>query len=169
MSPRKPNSAAAPQPIPDPDSAIPLLAEGDAVVIAVAPPFMVDKSKRPHRSKAPPSNEMIVAACHSLLLDYLTGPAGLPVTAAEDAADRAASALFPPPPVQTTGDTKLARLIALLRRPRGASLADMVAATGWQAHSVRGALSGALKKKMGLVITSEMAGDVRVYCLPAEG
>jgi hypothetical protein len=162
--------ATAPQPTSDTDSPIASLAAGDAVVIAVAPPFMVAKSQRLHLSKAPPSNDVIAAACHALLLDYLVGTAGLPMTDAEAAADRAACVLFPPPlPVQPASDTKLARLIALLRRPQGASLADMVAATGWQAHSVRGALSGALKKKMGLVVASEVAGDVRVYRLPPEG
>jgi hypothetical protein len=41
-----------------------------------------------------------------------------------------------------------------LRRPEGATLADIMSATGWQAHSVRGFLSGALGKKMGLTIES---------------
>ncbi|HXQ17725.1 MAG TPA: DUF3489 domain-containing protein [Caulobacteraceae bacterium] len=40
---------------------------------------------------------------------------------------------------------------------------DMMAATGWQAHSVRSAMSGALKKKLGLVIESEKAAGGRVY------
>ncbi len=51
--------------------------------------------------------------------------------------------------------TKLARLIELLRRKDGATIADLTEATGWQAHSVRGALSGTLKKKLGLAVTSE--------------
>ena len=44
----------------------------------------------------------------------------------------------------------------MLRRERGATVAETVAALGWQAHSVRGAISGALKKKRGLTIQSEM-------------
>ncbi len=55
---------------------------------------------------------------------------------------------------------KLARLEALLLREGGATLTQMMEATGWQKHSVRGALSGGLKKK-GLVITSEQ--PERVY------
>jgi hypothetical protein len=43
------------------------------------------------------------------------------------------------------------------------ALEDMMAATGWQAHSVRGAMSGALKKNQGLVIESEKAAAGRVY------
>ena len=63
---------------------------------------------------------------------------------------------------RTAGKTKLDQLTALLARPRGASLAEMVAATGWQAHSVRGALSGALKRR-GLEIASEKIDGVRRY------
>lgn len=64
--------------------------------------------------------------------------------------------------------SKQARLVALLRRRRGASLAELVEVTGWQAHSVRGAISGTLKKKLGLTITAEkVAGRGRVYRLAA--
>ena len=58
---------------------------------------------------------------------------------------------------------KLGALIALLKRPEGATIETMVAATGWQAHSVRGAMSGALKKKLGLTIDSEKTEGARVY------
>jgi hypothetical protein len=50
--------------------------------------------------------------------------------------------------------TKTAKILALLHRPAGASLGELRKATGWQAHSVRGFLSGAVKKKMGLRIDS---------------
>jgi hypothetical protein len=59
--------------------------------------------------------------------------------------------------------TKLAALIAVLSTPRGATLAQMTALTGWQTHSVRGALAGALKKKRGLKIVSVKTGEERVY------
>lgn len=51
--------------------------------------------------------------------------------------------------------TKQAQIIALLRRPEGASIAEIVEVTGWQAHSARGMISGALKKKLGLAITAQ--------------
>ena len=51
--------------------------------------------------------------------------------------------------------TKQAAIIAMLQRPEGATIAEIVAATGWQAHSARGMISGALKKKLGLPVTSE--------------
>ena len=55
--------------------------------------------------------------------------------------------------------TKQAILIELLKRPKGATIEQMTTKTGWQAHSVRGAISGTLKKKLGLVVTSEQPED----------
>lgn len=64
--------------------------------------------------------------------------------------------------------TKQATLIAMLRAPGGATIAEIMEATGWQSHTVRGAMSGALKKKLGLEVTSEKVKDRgRVYKLPA--
>lgn len=52
----------------------------------------------------------------------------------------------------------------MLRRPKGATIEHLVKATGWQAHSVRGAISGALKRKRGLTVTSiAESGGARVY------
>lgn len=60
--------------------------------------------------------------------------------------------------------TKQAMLIALLQAPDGATMEEIVAATGWLAHTARGAMSGALGKKLGLVVTSEKdAARGRVY------
>jgi len=70
------------------------------------------------------------------------------------------------PPTQRAG-TKQAMLIAMLQRPEGATIAEIVAATGWMAHSARGAISGVLKKKLGLDVTSEKDGRGRTYKLPA--
>ena len=56
---------------------------------------------------------------------------------------------------KTRDGTKQAMIIELLKRPGGATLAEIVEATGWQAHTVRGAMAGALKKKLGLTVTSE--------------
>jgi hypothetical protein len=50
--------------------------------------------------------------------------------------------------------TKQALLIAMLQRSDGATMAEIIAATGWQPHSARGAMSGALGKKLGLVVVS---------------
>ena len=59
-----------------------------------------------------------------------------------------------PKPVAVRAGTKQAQIIALLQRPEGASIGEIVEATGWQAHSIRGMISGALKKKLGLPVTS---------------
>jgi hypothetical protein len=58
--------------------------------------------------------------------------------------------------------TKLDQLIALLQAPAGATIVDMTAATGWQQHSVRGALAGALKKR-GHSIASQKQDGIRTY------
>ena len=66
-------------------------------------------------------------------------------------------------PEAQTG-TKLSALVDLLKRKNGATIPDIAAATGWQSHSVRGAISGALKKKMGLTVVSALEeGRGRVY------
>lgn len=61
-------------------------------------------------------------------------------------------------------ETKLSVLIDLLERPEGANLEDMIAATGWQKHTIRSALSHALAKKRGYQIVSEKTENAaRVY------
>jgi hypothetical protein len=59
--------------------------------------------------------------------------------------------------------TKLAVIIGLLRRPEGAQLADLMTATGWQAHSVRGTLSGHVRRKLNLDLVSEKTDAGRIY------
>ena len=60
--------------------------------------------------------------------------------------------------------SKQARLVEMLRQPEGATIDEIVKALEWQAHTVRGAMSGALKKKLGLTIESEKVDDRgRVY------
>lgn len=60
-----------------------------------------------------------------------------------------------PPSSHVRPGTKLALLIDLLNRKQGVTIEEAVEATGWQAHSVRGAISGTIKKKLGLTVTSE--------------
>lgn len=65
-----------------------------------------------------------------------------------------------PAPAKRT--TKLETLTALLQRPEGASIAEMMSATGWQQHSVRGVLSGTLRKK-GVEVVSLIRDGERRY------
>lgn len=81
-----------------------------------------------------------------------TQPAGQIETAKLDVAPKSA-----------TPGGKLGKVVELLSRAEGAKLEDMMAATGWQAHSVRGAMSGALKRHRGLTISSEKGEEGRVY------
>jgi hypothetical protein len=65
--------------------------------------------------------------------------------------------------------TKQATLIAMLRAPEGATIEEITVATGWQSHTVRGAMAGALKKKLGLEVTSaKVEGRGRIYRLPVD-
>ena len=67
-------------------------------------------------------------------------------------------------PTQGRAGTKRARLVAMLEASEGASTAEIVAAFGWQPHTVRGAIAGALKKRLGLQVGSAaIEGRGRVY------
>ena len=79
--------------------------------------------------------------------------------------EHAAKAAAPKLPTQRAG-TKQAQIIAMLQRPEGATVAEMVEATSWQSHTVRGSISGALEKRLGLPIAAEkVEGRGTVYRL----
>ena len=60
--------------------------------------------------------------------------------------------------------TKSGQCLTLLRRHEGATIEELMTATGWQSHSVRGFLSGAVKRKLGLTVTSAVGQDgIRRY------
>ena len=85
------------------------------------------------------------------------------VSAPKDAAE-ALSDPVAQRPVAIRAGTKQAEIIALIQRPEGASIAEIVEATGWLAHSARGLISGGLKKKLNLPITAEkVTGRGTVY------
>ncbi|OHC75229.1 MAG: hypothetical protein A3G18_09685 [Rhodospirillales bacterium RIFCSPLOWO2_12_FULL_58_28] len=60
-------------------------------------------------------------------------------------------------------DSKQAQLIAMLKRPQGASINEIVSSFGWLPRTARGAIAGALKKKLGLNIVSEKIDSRRIY------
>ena len=69
-------------------------------------------------------------------------------------------------PTPTTSKQQL--VLSLLTRPIGATLEEMMEASGWQRHSVRGAISGTIKKRLGFVIASNVEERGRVYRIAAE-
>jgi len=92
-----------------------------------------------------------------------------PVTLAEPKIEAAVGTIEAPAQTEaakprTRDNTKQAQVIAMLKRPEGATITQICEATGWQAHTVRGTFAGAFKKKLGLDITSTKdAGAERVY------
>lgn len=66
-------------------------------------------------------------------------------------------------------NSKQAQVVELLKRKQGATIEQISQATGWQAHTVRGFIAGALKKRLGLLVTSDKSeGQARVYRVQAE-
>jgi len=94
------------------------------------------------------------------------GKSGKQASPAKNAKRRAKPAKSTKNAARARQGSKTARILDLLKRSGGASGADLMKATGWQAHSVRGFISGVLTRKMGLNVTSTKAEDgVRRYSL----
>ena len=93
-----------------------------------------------------------------------TSPVETPLETETETDGIAAEPADPKPTPRTRDHSKQATVIELLRRPEGATLGQMTEATGWMIHTTRGFLAGAVKKRLGLTLTSEMPeGSVRVY------
>ena len=93
-----------------------------------------------------------------------TGAAATQVVTASPSAETNTGTTTPAPSAKLG---KLDKLIDLLRRPVGASLPELMTVSGWQAHSVRGAIAAAIPKKLGTKVVSEKQDSVRRYRLPA--
>jgi len=81
--------------------------------------------------------------------------------------DRLWLALEALPDPRPARPSKQADVIALLRRPEGATIEEVRTATGWQPHTVRGLFSGALRKKLGLTVMGAKEDRGRVYRIAA--
>jgi hypothetical protein len=76
---------------------------------------------------------------------------------------RSSATITEPAPAALPKTSKQDQVLGLLRRPDGATLDDIMATTGWQAHSVRGFLSGTVRKKLGLTLVSDIKDGKRGY------
>lgn len=63
--------------------------------------------------------------------------------------------------------TKIETVLSMLRRPEGADVTALSEATGWQVHSVRGAIAGHIKKKLGLTVATEKVEGKTIYRVEA--
>ena len=88
--------------------------------------------------------------------DNVTTAAATQAATATRSKPKTKRSAFPEPAAPEEGrQTKQAILVGLLQRPAGASIAELVKASGWQNHSIRGAISFTLKKKRGLNVSSQ--------------
>ena len=83
------------------------------------------------------------------------------IEAAVTAIETAARAEIKTP--RTRDNSKQATVIGMLKRPEGATIQQIMAATGWLSHTVRGTFAGTFKKKLGLALVSDKVAGDRVY------
>lgn len=72
-------------------------------------------------------------------------------------------------PAEVASQTKQSRAIAMLRSDSGATISDLMEATGWQQHSVRGFLAGVVRKRLGLKLASSKVDGCRIYRIVGDG
>jgi hypothetical protein len=122
---------------------------------------MMSKSPTPKAARRPPATKSAAGPAKSRKGLKQATRAKVPSSSA-----RRRTAELPPAPAASEAaeaTTKQAQLIALLKQASGASLADLMTATGWQAHSVRGVISGVLRKRLQLPVISETVDGTRRY------
>ena len=118
---------------------------------------------------APPVDsgvQAVEASAHGTGADSAATPAKK--AKAKTKAAKAGNAAPAGKPIPRAG-TKQAQMIELLRRPEGATVEQIAAATGWQHHTIRGAISGALKKKLGLNVEATRTREVGPNKVGAKG
>jgi Protein of unknown function (DUF3489) len=146
---------------------------GDRVTTHAAAPTKAPKGSLIARSEHEIGSSNLISSQLVALWNALPGAA--PITKFKDRKTAArrlwaafqqlapASNKIVPKPDKRRATTKQDQVIAMLRLKSGATIDDLVDATNWQRHTVRGMIAGALKKKLGLHVTSEKAERGRVY------
>ena len=128
-----------------------MISTAEALEIALAPAAEAPKAT-PKASRAKPARNVAPKKAKS-------GKMASPAKKAPKGAKKATGA---------RDGSKAAKILDLLKRPGGATAKELMKATGWQPHSVRGFLSGTVSKKMGLAVTSTKAEDgERTYSVKA--
>ncbi len=133
-----------------------ITAEGENI-INVIPEKEVNDAGAPAGQPTPAKRPRVAA--HGRHVAPSRGKSATKATRAKKANKGPKSAKSPEKAIGTRNGTKSAKVLDLLKRSGGATGKDLMKATGWQAHSVRGFISGVLGKKMGLTVTSTKVED----------
>ena len=116
---------------------------------------------------APLSGKQLLSLWNALAESRETQEGRRPCSADRSAVVGNRSLPDPEPQPDVNRPSKQDGVIAMLHRPEGATVDEVVGATGWQRHTVRGVLSGTLKKKLGLTLASAQEERGRVYRIAA--
>jgi hypothetical protein len=146
---------------------------GDCVTAHISPPAPISEGELVVQSLADIEASGLSKAELTAIWNALPGVSKLAKFKDRKAAAQRLWAAFAELPVAIgsaapRAGSKQAQVIDLFRRAEGATVAEVIAATGWQPHTVRGIVSGTLKKKLGLTVVSAKEQRGRVYRIPAQ-
>jgi hypothetical protein len=134
-----------------------ITAEGEESMNGIPEKAANNEASAPSGEPSPAKRPRVAA--HGGHVASSKGKSATKATSAKKANTGAKSAKSPKKAASTRHGSKTAKFLDLLKRSGGATGKDLMKATGWQAHSVRGFISGVLGKKMGLTVTSTKAED----------